>query len=52
MFTRIIKQEVDRLTQLRMSFMGLSVALCGAWLWPGSSMLVTRDMEVSLFLMF
>ena len=51
-FTRFIKQEDGRLTQQRMSFMGLSVALCGAWLWLGSSMLVTKDMEVSLFFMF
>lgn len=51
-FTRIIKQEVGRLTQQRISFMALSVALCGAWLWLGSSMLVTKDMEVSLLLMF
>lgn len=49
MFTHTIKKEAGRLTQLRMSFMELSVASCGAWLWLGSSMLVTKDMEVSLF---
>ena len=47
--TRLIEQEVGRLTQLRMSFMELSVALYGDWLWRGSSMLVTKDMAVSLF---
>ena len=51
-FTPFTEKEVDRLTPLRISFMALSVALCGAWLWPGSSTLVTKDMEVGLFLMF
>ena len=49
-FTQSLKKAADRLTRPRTSCTAPSLALFGVWRLLGSSMLATKDMEVSEYI--